>query len=144
MVLVTLLITNLIWIIYSLTEGMREGFYWHYECQSKKVCDFNVNPMFNIQRGLVLTLIGGFLIHTLGIYSLLIILCMVPMFSYFHNGTYYYTRNKLNERFYPKRWTDESKTFPPYAPLLTYKKRTLLMSIGFLAQVFIYLFLLNN
>ncbi len=144
MILLTLIVTNLIWIAYSLTEGVREGFYWHYENQSKRVCEFNVNPMFNIQRSLILILLGGFLFYTFGYYSLLITLCMILVFSFFHNGTYYYTRNKLNERLYTKRWTDESKTFPPYSPLLTYNKRTLLMSIGILAQVFIYLFLLNN
>ena len=144
MILLSLLIINLIWIGYSLTEGVREGFYWHYENQSKKVCDFNVNPMFNIQRIIVLLLVNSVLVNIIGYYSILSSLCMILMFSFFHNGTYYYTRNKLNERYYPKRWTDESKTFPPYAPLLSYNKRTILMSIGFLAQVFIYLFLLHN
>ena len=58
MVLITLLITNLIWIIYSLTEGVREGFYWNYENQSKRACQFDINPIFNSQRITVLILIG--------------------------------------------------------------------------------------
>jgi hypothetical protein len=143
MVLITLIIMNLIWVGYSLTEGIREGFYWHYENISKKVCDFDVNPVFNLQRALVLLISGGFMVQILGWYSLLSLLSMVLMFSFFHNGTYYYTRNKLSGKIYEKGWKDESRTFPPFTPLMTYNKRTLAMGIGILAQVFIYLFLLN-
>lgn len=143
MILTTLIIMNILWIIYSITEGIREGFYWHYENQSKKVCDFDVNPIFHIQRILVLLISSKFMVHTLGWYSVLSILCMVLMFSFFHNGAYYYTRNKLQKDLYTKGWKDESKTPPILTGLITYSKRTILMSIGFLAQVFIYLFLLN-
>lgn len=143
MVLITLIIMNLIWVGYSLTEGIREGFYWHYENISKKVCDFDVNPVFNLQRALVLLISGGFMVQILGWYSLLSLLSMILMFSFFHNGTYYYTRNKLSGKIYEKGWKDESRTFPPFTPLMTYNKRTLAMGIGILAQVFIYLFLLN-
>ena len=143
MVLITLIIMNLIWIGYSLTEGIREGFYWHYENISRKVCDFNINPIFNLQRSLVLLISGGFMVYNLGWYSLLSLLCMVLMFSFFHNGTYYYTRNKLSGKIYEKGWKDESRTFPPFTPLMTYNKRTIAMGIGILAQVFIYLFLLH-
>jgi hypothetical protein len=142
MILSTLIIMNLIWIGYSITEGIREGFYWHYENISKKICDFDVNPIFNIQRVLVLLISSGFMVHILGWYSLLSLLSMILMFSFFHNGTYYYTRNKLNG-LYPKGWSDESKTFPSFTPLMTYKKRTIAMVVGVLSQVFIYLFLLN-
>ena len=88
MVLITLLITNLIWIAYSLTEGVREGFYWHYENNSKRVCNFNINPIFNLQRSLVLLITGGFLAHTLGLFSLLSLIGMILIFPFFHNGTY--------------------------------------------------------
>lgn len=142
MILLTLLITNIIWIGYSLTEGIMEGFYWNYENKSKRICEFNVNRIFNLQRLLILLLTGGFLVHTLGAYSLLCLLSMFLIFPFFHNGTYYYTRNKLDSNFYPKRWTDESKTFPPFSLLTTYKRRTIAMSIGILSQIFIYLFLL--
>ena len=143
MVLITLLITNLIWIAYSLTEGVREGFYWHYENNSKRVCNFNINPIFNLQRGLVVLKTGGFLTYTLGLFSLLSLIGMVLIFPFFHNGTYYHTRNKLDERFYPKRWKDESKTFPPFTALISYNKRAIAMILGLTSQVFIYLFLLN-
>ena len=77
MVLMTLIMMNIVWIGYSLTEGIREGFYWHYENISKKVCDFDVNPLFNLQRALVLLISGGFMVHSLGWYSLLSLLSMI-------------------------------------------------------------------
>ena len=122
MVLITLIIMNLIWIGYSLTEGIREGFYWHYENISRKVCDFDINPVFNLQRALVLLISGGFMVQILGWYSLFSLLSMILMFSFFHNGTYYYTRNKLSDKTYEKGWKDESRTFPPFTPLMTYNK----------------------
>lgn len=143
MALITLFLMNLLWISYSLTEGVREGFYWHYENKSKRVCDFDVNPMFHLQRFLVLILSGGFMVHALGWYSLLSLGSIILMFGFFHNGSYYYTRNKLDKEVYPKRWKDESKTFPSLSILMSYNKRTIAMCLGILAQVFIYLFLLT-
>jgi hypothetical protein len=82
MILTTLILTNLIWILYSLLEGVREGFYWHYENMSKKECDFNINPVFNIQRTMVIAMMAGVLVHITGWFSLLSILCMILMFSF--------------------------------------------------------------
>lgn len=143
MILLTLILSNLVWILYSLLEGVREGFYWHYENSSKRVCEFNINPVFNTQRILTLCLIGIFLVQNLGFYSILSIICMIFMFSYFHNGVYYYTRNKLSEGLYSKGWKDESRTFPSYFTfLLKYNKRTAAFIIGLVAQIFVYIFLL--
>ena len=143
MTLITLLITNLIWIFYSLTEGVREGFYWNYENKSKRVCEFDINKVYTLQRSFVLTLVGGFLVHALGWFSLISLACMVVMFSFFHNGTYYYTRNKLQPGLYSKGWSDESRTFPPFwTGLCKYNTRTIAMIVGLAVQVFVYLFLL--
>ena len=143
MILTTLILTNLIWILYSLLEGVREGFYWHYENMSKKECDFNINPVFNIQRTMVIIMMAGVLVHITGWFSLLSILCMILMFSFFHNGVYYYTRNKLSDVRYQKGWRDESKTFPSYFTLLLkYNRRMSAFIFGLVAQIFVYIFLL--
>lgn len=142
MILLTLLIANLIWIGYSLTEGMVEGFYWHYENKSKKVCDFNINPIFGLQRVLIVALTSIILTQTIGYFSLLNIASMILMFPFFHNGTYYYTRNKLDKSVYKSRWSDESKTIPSISPLFSYRNRTIGMVLGILTQIFVYLFLL--
>lgn len=134
---------NLLWIAYSLTEGIREGFYWHYENKSKRVCDFNVNPMFHLQRILILFIVGVLMFKEFGWYSLLNLIGFVSIFPYFHNGSYYYTRYKLNNDSYSKGWKDESKSFPSLSILMTYNIRTLSMCFGVLLQIFIYLFLLT-
>jgi len=144
MIIITLLLANLIWIAYSMMDGFREGFYWHYRNNSRRTCEFEINRIFSLQRSLVILLIAGFLVHTLGWYSLISTVSMVMLFSYFHNGTYYLTRNKLDDKMYPMKWKDESKTLPVfYSGLMRYNKRTVLMVLGLLIQIFVYIFLLQ-
>lgn len=143
MIIITLLLVNLIWIAYSMIDGFREGFYWHYRNNSRRTCEFEINRIFSLQRSLVILLISGFLVHILGWYSLISTISMIMLFSYFHNGTYYLTRNKLDDKMYPMRWKDESKTLPVfYSGLMKYNKRTGLMVLGLLIQIFVYIFLL--
>lgn len=138
-----IVIINLIWILYSVTEGSREGFYWHYENQSKRVCDFDINPVFHLQRLIVLSIITALIWPFFSIYSPLLTFGLILEFSYFHNGTYYYTRNKLGGKVYEKGWKDESKTFPPFSALMKYERRKMAMLFGIATQIFIYLFLLG-
>ena len=143
MIMITLLLTNLIWIAYSMIDGFREGFYWHYRNNSRRTCEFEINRIFSLQRSLVILLIAGFLVHTLGWFSLISTISMIMLFSYFHNGTYYLTRNKLDDKMYPMRWKDESRTRPVfYSGLMKYNKRTVLMILGLVIQIFVYIFLL--
>lgn len=143
MALLTLLIVNIIWIIYSMSEGFIEGFYFHFKTNSRRDCQFEINQVFSLQRILVLFLISGYLVHVLGWYSLTVIKSLVLIFSFFHNGTYYLTRNKLDDRMYPLKWKDASRTFPVfYSGLTTYKRRAFCMVLGIITQVFIYIFLL--
>jgi hypothetical protein len=143
MIIITLLLTNLIWIAYSMIDGFREGFYWHYRNNSRRTCEFEINRIFSLQRSLVILLIAGFLVYTLGWFSLISTISMIMLFSYFHNGTYYLTRNKLDDKMYPMRWKDESRTLPVfYSGLMKYNKRTVLMILGLLIQIFVYIFLL--
>jgi len=41
-----LLLTNILWVIYSILEGFREGFYWHYKNTSKSIENFEIHPFF--------------------------------------------------------------------------------------------------
>lgn len=144
MIIFILLLTNLIWIAYSMMDGFREGFYWHYRNNSRRTCEFEINRIFILQRFLVLSLVAGLLVYSLGWYSLISTLSMMMMFSYFHNGTYYLTRNKLDDKMYPNKWRDESRTLPVfYSGLMKYNRRSILMILGLVIQVFVYIFLLN-
>lgn len=143
MILLNLFVCNIVWIIFCLSEGVREGFYTHYENTSRKVCNFDLSPIFNIQRIIFLFAISSYLLHVIGLLSIFSIISKSLMFSYFHNGTYYYSRNKLNERIYIKGWFDSDKVQRLYTTKLPYITRTILMSIGFILETFVYLFFLN-
>jgi hypothetical protein len=145
MSLITLILINLIWISYSLSDGLIEGFYFHFRNNSRRVCEFEINRFFSLQRILVMILMAGFLVNALGWYSLTVIVCQILMFFFFHNGAYYLTRHKLDDKMYPLGWRDESRTFPVfYSGLTKYKKRAALMVLGLIIQVFIYIFLLHD
>jgi hypothetical protein len=141
MILVALSI-NIAWILYSILEGLREGFYWHFKTNSRKDCNFEIHPIFSIQRGIVLTLIGILLYTFIGWQSIISVISMMLIFSYFHNGSYYYTRHKLDDRLYVKRWSDQSTTSTAkMTKIMTYRNRTIFMMLGVLAQIFMFLFL---
>lgn len=136
------LFINIVWILYSMIEGLREGFYWHFKSHSKKNCDFEIHPIFSLQRAAVLSLIGILLYSFIGWQSIISVISMMLIFSFFHNGVYYYTRNKLDETLYPKGWSDQSITSTAkMTNIMTYRNRTIFMIIGVLAQVFMLLFL---
>lgn len=139
-----LIITNIIWILYSLVEGLREGFYWHFKSNSKREFKFEIHPIFAFQRSLVLLTIALILAHTIGFYSLICVAALMLVFSFFHNGSYYYTRNKLDNNVYQLRWKDQSTTSTAkMTKIMTYRNRTLFMLIGLVTEVFIYIFLIN-
>lgn len=102
---------TLLWITYSLFEGIREGFYFHNRANSARQDNFEIHPLFFIQRSIVLILIFVPINIQFGMYnSLLFILVQIFTFSFFHDGIYYVTRNNLDKKLYAKRWFDSSKT----------------------------------
>jgi hypothetical protein len=144
MIILTIILINLSWIAYSMADGFREGFYWHFRRNSRRGCDFEINQVFGLQRLLVILLISMFMMYSIGYLSIFISVCLSMIFSFFHNGTYYLTRNKLDDKRYPNKWKDESRTFPVfYSGLMSYRKRTILMVLGIVTEIFIYIFLLH-
>lgn len=140
--MIMLTIANLIWILYSVFEGVREGFYWKYKSTNNKESQFEVYPIFSMQRSLVLLLIGVLLFPSIGWFSVISVLSMLLMFSFFHNGTYYKTKNKLDNGLYELGWMDHSPTTKTkITKLMTYRNRTILMIIGVLLEVFMCLFI---
>lgn len=138
-----IIVINLIWILYSILEGFREGFYWHFKANSRRDCNFEIHPIFSLQRGIVLLLAGWGLFLTMGWISVISIISMMLIFSFFHNGTYYKTRNKLDDRLYPNGWSDQSTTSTAkMTKIMTYRNRTVFMIIGIIFQIFMFLFLI--
>lgn len=95
-VLITL--SNLFWILYSLSDGIREGIYDVNKDYSKREINFDHKKLFNIQRGLVLISMSLLMIYMIGILSLPFILGQVLMFKYIHNLSYSCTYNKMKGR----------------------------------------------
>lgn len=85
-----------IWILYSCFEGVREAYYWNLYPQYK----FNIHTIFFIQRLFVLLLVSSL--------NPVYLISGSLIFSFFHNGSYYTTRNFLNSNNYPKKWFDQS------------------------------------
>lgn len=130
-------IANLIWILYSMSEGLREGFFEHFKNKSKRECAFNTKKIFNIQRGLVLLATGGVLAYTLGWISIPFIIAQFFMFRYFHKVIFNQTIKKLDK----KTTLIEDSEENPVLEVMD-KEKTPMVLFGITIQIFIYLFLM--
>jgi hypothetical protein len=99
-----------IWIANAIAEGYVEAGYWHYKYTRKGTR----KPLFEhqvwtLQRGIVMVLLGYLMWNYLDWYSIFGCVGMMFVFPFFHDGAYYYYRNKLDGS-YPKGWKDYSTT----------------------------------
>lgn len=96
-----MIITYIIWALYAVLEGVKEASIYNLRDYNKKN-SFNEHIVFTIQRAVVLILIC---------YIDARMVFIAPFaFPFFHDGAYYTTRNLLNNKIYPKRWFDQSKS----------------------------------
>jgi hypothetical protein len=133
---IAITISNLIWILYSMSEGLREGFFEHFRSKSKRISDFNTQRIFHIQRFLVLLSTGGLLTYTLGWVSIPFIIAQVFMFRYFHKVTFKQTLKKLGDK--------NLIEYIEETPILETmdKEKTPMILFGISIQIFIYIFLM--
>jgi hypothetical protein len=145
MLMIYIFIANFVWILYSIVEGFRDGFFYHFKRNSRRGTLLEVSPLINIQRSLILLLISFFLSAKIGILVFIFAMSFILMFSFIYNGSYYYTRHKLNDKMYPMLWKDEElyRNSKLYSKLMNYRHRTIIMTIGVLLQVFTYMFLIK-
>lgn len=101
----TMLLSLILWIVFCIFEGIREGNYWHHVNINSNYPKHNIHALFLSQRILVaygLSFNGD---------ALLNLMVMALVFSFIHNGTYYTTRYFLSNRtIYKKTWFDQSKS----------------------------------
>lgn len=128
MIFLAITLANIIWILYSMTEGMQEAFFNYYRNKSRRAPRFNPRYICNLQRLLVLLSTGLILVYITGYYGILLMLAQVLMFKYFHKLSYNVVTRKLVEE--PKIIVEEP--IKVKEPLL----------IGVTIQLFIYLFLM--
>lgn len=131
---ISITLANLLWIIYSMLEGVREGFFDHYQGLNKRKCSFNVKRIFLFQRIIFLLLNVIVMYYLIGFLTAIIIsIGQIFMFKYFHKVFYDNCSRKLN--------SDKSETkeeFNILNKISKYKKHFLIM--GVLIQIYTYIF----
>jgi hypothetical protein len=90
-------IANLIWIFYSMLEGVRESSFDHYKDLNKRCCLLKTKSIFITQRVLVLILTMIVMSKTIGIMSIPVSIGQIFMFQYFHKLLYNITKKNLNK-----------------------------------------------
>ena len=103
-------IANLLWVIYSVFEGMRESVFRINEESSRRKINFDMDRIFKIQRLIVLSSISLFMAYIIGLYSIPFIIGQFLMFSYFKNLSYSCTFNKLKSKKVEAEIKEKEKT----------------------------------
>lgn len=108
----TAAISYLLWVLFSILEGRREAFYFSYKMKAsitlQKGLKTDEHVMFTIQRALVFALAATACYSNL-LNTSLILFSLMLSFPFFHDGMYYFTRNRL-DGIYSKKWFDQSTT----------------------------------
>lgn len=102
-------LANILWIIYSIFEGMRESIFKVNEDYSRRKINFNVSKIIKIQRLVVLSSISIFMIYIIGWYSIPFIIGQLLMFNYFKKLSYSCTYNKLKNKKVEIKVTENDK-----------------------------------
>lgn len=121
----------LIWIIFANLCSKLEAYYFAHEIMSKLVDNFNEHPLFNLIRLCVwipLWIIAGWKVALL----------LGLMFPFFHDGSYYWWREKIAPGTYPKKYFAQSTTSTALSTrFMTPVVRTLLALGSFVTLYFI-------
>lgn len=99
-----------LWWLWSVKEGHREGFYWHFKSTYGVKTKIREHFTWTVQRAVVLLFCSAFIIILTGINakaSTVVMVALACQFSFFHNGKMYVVRNILNYRIYQKRFFAE-------------------------------------
>lgn len=124
------------WCVYVSIEGFREGMYFHYLFKSNGSATYE-HKLWTVQRIIVFLIIFIFIsVAYCNIEKSLLYACSIVLCSPFlHDGFYYVSRHKLDERIYKKGFFDQSTTS---TALLTKFCTPILRSIYFLISLIIF------
>jgi hypothetical protein len=95
---ILIILSNLIWALYALSEGLKDGTYEFYRDHSKVIANFNYKKMSFIQRLLVLSATSSLLAIGLGWLSIFFILCQIVLFKYFYFISYECSLRKVHNK----------------------------------------------
>lgn len=128
MIFLSITVSNLIWILYSTSEGVRESFFKHYQNRCKRTNEYKCSNVFYLQRIIVLILTSFILINSLSLFAIPFIIGQVFMFYFFHKISYTQTSKKIgNEQ-------EDVNKIDRFNQLLAIS--------GIVLQVFVYIFML--
>lgn len=125
-----ILLCNLVWVVYSLTEGVRCGLFDHLRDSWRNKVDYNFSKMLWFQRSLVLVSISLVMFWHIGLLSLAFICGQVLMFHFLHKAAYRCTKARVE-----KQVSSGPKSGAK-------KKGTSGAVLGIGLQIFVYLFLM--
>jgi len=131
---VTSIVILLLWIVYSILEGIREGYYYDAAVRANKQYP-NIHWIYFLQRGIFLFVIG------ITMETAIFPLSLAFIFPYIHDGAYYAQRNDIDVKNYPKRFKADSSTSTAFFEL-AYPERVAIAATGLLFFIG-YIFLIN-
>ena len=104
-----IIIAQLIWIISACLDGFLQAHYYTLYPSEKK--HPNLHWLYATQRGILLGCIGIWMYYSGNEFEFLILpVACCFTYSFFHNGFYYMTRNKLDKEVYQKGFWDNTDT----------------------------------
>lgn len=107
--MILILSLAVIWIFYAILDGFIQAHYYSLYPTDKG--HKNIHWAYVIQRLLLLGCIYGTLDGRIFIWdNIIFIFSLIFIFSFFHNGSYYATRNKFEPDKYKKKWMANSET----------------------------------
>lgn len=117
-------------IIWTLLDGYCQAYYYDLYPSEKK--HRNLHPFYVAERVIILTAIWFLIPTRYPLWDCIIfILSLCLIYSFVHNGIYYWTRHKLNDKVYPKTWRDDSEKSTAFFEL-GFGYRTAMFLIGLL------------
>ena len=101
-----MILITLIFIVYTCLDAITQAFYYDSNPDTK-----DIHGLFLAQRAIVVAslsfnLPSDYSYTHIGIFALA--LCLI--YSFFHNGVYYFSRHTLNKNIYPKGFFSNSET----------------------------------
>lgn len=96
--LVKIILTNILWISYSVFEGMRECAFKVHKEISKKDINLNIERIFIAERTIIYVFIGLFLFYSIGLKSIPFILGQLLLFKFFKKTLLGFTYTKLTNK----------------------------------------------
>lgn len=133
--MILIIVLSVLWVVFASIDGFVQAHYFDLYPSEKK--HGNLHPYFVFQRLIVLGLMSYEAYMNFPFWETIIFtFAFILIFSFFHNGFYYLTRNKLNPEIYKKKFFDDSDTSKAVFELgAGYRTAMAIMAILFLTGI---------